>query len=327
MSNDSGLDRLLKPVTDLLVRLSGARSKARSRNLDRALTLAALVIFVVSFVFALQGLPSSIEEPNWALLALVSFVGVPLTVSTNVAEYLISARLVGFRVPLHAAVRVSLMASAANLLPIPGSVLVRTQAMRGMGAKTGKALGASALVGVVWVAVGGVLTGAFLLVSGRTLLGLVCALAGLLITVVALYLSGRLDKAPTARLGLSLVTVEVASILVKAARLFVVLHSLHYAVGADQAMALGMAAVISTASGFFPGGLGATEALSAAVGPLVGLPAAVALIAAAMDRVIGLAVLALLSSGLLLRKPQRVQEAADTEEQTGGVAGDLEPLP
>jgi uncharacterized membrane protein YbhN (UPF0104 family) len=327
MPRNPGIERFLKPVTDVLIKAAGARSQSRSRNLERALTLFAFVVFVVGLYLGIKGLPDSVDAPNWTLLATVALAGVPLTVATNVGEYLVSARLLGFQPPIESAVRVSVLASAANLLPIPGSVLVRTQAMRGMGAKTGKALGASALVGVVWVAVGAALTGAFLLIAGRMALGLASALGGAVITAVALYLAGRLEKTPSNGLSATLVLVEIASILVKGGRLFVVLHALHYAVDLDQAMALCMAAVISTASGFFPGGLGATEALSAAVGPLVGLPAAVALVAAAVDRIIGLAVLAVLAGVLLLRKPEAVREVAEAEEQTGGVAGDLEPLP
>jgi uncharacterized membrane protein YbhN (UPF0104 family) len=129
-------------------------------------------------------------------------------------------------------------------------------------------------------------------------------------------LSARLDPARAATISSQLLVVEAASILVKAARLYVILHALHYQVGMDQAMALTMAAVVSTASGFFPGGLGATELLSAAVSPLVGIPAAVGLLAAAIDRLIQLTLLGLLSGALLKRRPRTAKDVNGTRESS-----------
>ena len=65
------------------------------------------------------------------------------------------------------------------------------------------------------------------------------------------------------------------AILVKAVRLYLVLVALGYEAGVTQALTLTLAAVVVTALGFFPGGLGAAEVLSAALSPLVGLSAAV----------------------------------------------------
>jgi hypothetical protein len=316
MFNNGRLDAFLKRVVALLIRATKARLAARSRQMDRILLAVAVVVFIVGVVFSYVSLPDFTRAPVWGLMALVALVGVPLTLAANTAEYVLSVRLLGYRISLEPAIRVSLLAAAANLLPIPGSVLVRTQAMRGLGAKTGRALATSTLVGVAWLATGAALTGGFLFVHGRLAAGAVTVIVGLILLGATLFLSARLDPARAVTISAQLLVVEAASVLVKAARLYVILHALHYQVGMDQAMALTMAAVVSTASGFFPGGLGATELLSAAVSPLVGIPAAVGLLAAAIDRLIQLTLLGLLSGALLRRSPWTAKDVNGTRESS-----------
>jgi len=293
--------------------------------MERTLLLVAVIIFAGGFVAAYLNLPPSMEAPVWTLLALVAVIGVPATVATNAWEYALSANLLGYRVSPGAAVRVSIMASAANLLPIPGSVLVRTEAVRRLGAKTSRALATSTLVGLAWLAITALLTGALLLVYGRIGLSAGAGGIGVVLTGATVYLLARLEVSRPALVGAKLALVESASVLVKAVRLYVILHALHYQVGMDQAMALTSASVVATASGFFPGGLGATEVLSAAVSPLVSLPAAVGLLAAAIDRMIGLAVLGLLTGALLFGKRHGAKEVEAAQEESDALGAQPEP--
>jgi len=307
------LEVLAQRVVAFLTRLD-KRVSARSKRMDRILLLLAILVFVGGFVLAVVNLPESTRRPVWSLLALVGVIGVPLTIATNAAEYGLSANLLGYRVSVESALRVSLVAAAANLLPIPGSVLVRTEAVRRLGAKTSKAFATSTVVGIAWLATTATLTGGLLLFHGRAALGAIAAAIGAILLGITFLLCFRLDASRALAIGGRLLVVESASVLVKAARLFVIFHALHYQVGVDQAMALTSAAVVSTATGFFPGGMGATEVLSAAVSPLVDLPAALGLLAASIDRIIGLVGLAILSGLLLLRSPRIAEDMKEMKD-------------
>lgn len=324
MSVSHRFDALFRRVAEVVLRAAKARMGTRSKRMERLLLMVAIALFVGGFVLAYINLPESIREPVWALLVAVALIGVPLTVATNAAEYALSANMLGYRVPVESALKVSIVAAAANLLPIPGAVLVRTEAIRRLGAKTKRALATSALVGVAWLAVTAVLTGALLLLYGRVPLGAIAVCIGLVLSGAAFYLLTRIDVSRPLAVGAKLVVVETASVMVKAVRLYVILRALHHQVGLDQAMALTSAGVVATASGFFPGGLGATEVLSAAVSPLVSLPAAVGLLASAIDRMIGLAVLALLTGALMLRKGEVAREV-EVLESSDALEGRPEP--
>jgi hypothetical protein len=320
MSLSPRLEVLAQRVLGVLTRID-KRVSTRSKRLDRVLLLVAILVFVGGSVLAYVNLPESTREPVWALLALVAIIGVPLTIATNAAEYVLSAHLLGYRVPLDSALRVSIVAAAANLLPIPGSVLVRTEAVRRLGAKASRALATSTVVGISWLATTAALTGGLLLLHGRPTVGAIAAAVGAVLLGLTVLLCFRLDATRALVISGRLVLVESASVLVKAARLYVILHALHFAGGVDQAMALTSAGVVSTATGFFPGGMGATEVLSAAVGPLVDLPAALGLLAAAIDRAIGLAGLALISGLLFLRVPKIAKDMKEMTEASESVGG------
>jgi hypothetical protein len=320
------LEPLAQRIFEVLVRI-GARLNARSKRVERIAMLVAALIFVGGSVLAYVNLPASASEPIWTLLIVVAIVGVPLTVATNAAEYVMSANMLGYRAPFGSALKVSLLATAANMLPLPGSVLVRTEAVRRLGAKMSKALATSTVVGIAWLATTATLTGVLLLAHGRVAVGAISTGVGALLLGATFLLCLRLDPSRVLITSSRLIVVETASVLVKAARLYVIFRALHYAVGIDQVLVLTSAAVVSTATGFFPAGMGATEVLSAAVSPLVGLPPALSLLAAAVDRIIGLAGLAVLSGLVLLRAPRLAGDVKEMRDAAEVVRGQSKSVP
>jgi uncharacterized membrane protein YbhN (UPF0104 family) len=128
--------------------------------------------------------------------------------------------------------------------------------------------------------------GSFLVVTrvDQPLIWLVCG-AGVSMTAMALLFAGRLG-ASIPSLAWRLIAIETFSVVVKGFRFYFVLRALGYDPGIDQVAALTSMSVLATASGFFPGGLGLSEALSAAIAPVVGLPAAVGLLTSAIDNLL-----------------------------------------
>jgi uncharacterized membrane protein YbhN (UPF0104 family) len=84
-------------------------------------------------------------------------------------------------------------------------------------------------------------------------------------------------------------------------RLYLVGLALGFNVTVAQAAALTVSAVLATATGFFPGGLGIRELLAAGVSPLVRLSSLVGIAVSAVDRLGTLCVLVPLSAYWLRR--------------------------
>ena len=277
-----------------------------------ALVVAA-VVFVGGVVVSLDALDLRIADVVWWPLVVVLVLGTPATIAVNAAELramgacLEPVRTIGWI----RAVRVVVLATAANLLPLPGGAMVRIHALRdpgrGPGAGVGAATSITAVAALLWVGTA-VLIAGLAGVAAAPLVGTLGVLAGAAAVVVSLAALRAIAGGWRPRASARLVAVEVATTLVHAARLYLVLVALDVAVVPTQVLVLGAASPVAAAAGVFPAGLGLAELLSALLAPLAALAAAAGLTATALARVIGL-----LGTGLLAL-PLGIRDAATSTE-------------
>ncbi len=292
------------------------------RNHRRLAMWVSLGVFVVATVLALRGLPPIRGGVRWPPLLLIAVVLVPIGTVANAGEYAVTVAASGGRVKLLPALRIALLASAANLLPIPGAVLVRVQAMRNMGVSYKRAAGMTGVVGLGFVGVAVSCVGILQLTAHAGAAGAGLVAGGIACLAVVVY-ALRSQPSPV-RLVAGLVAVELLSMTIKTLRLFVVLQALRSDAGLREASAMALALVISLVVGIFPGGLGIREVLTGLLAPTVGLDPALGVVVAAVDRVVGLVSLAALSGVFMLatRKrpvadPDADPDADPTPSETG----------
>lgn len=299
--------------------------------------LVAIGLFVGTAVIAYRAADLSSSDIDWAPLLLAGLVGVPAATATNAAEYRLIASITGRRVGVLQSVRVSILASAANLLPIPGAVLVRVRALRQAGAGYGEALTATLIVGLYWVGTTACVVGAVYLFDDHlrpTAAALVAG--GLLIAGAAtgLLRAGAKGGASDARvpvLALGAVGVEIAAVAAVGLRFYLVTDALGFDASIASAAALALAPAVSSAVGFFPGGFGLREVLGAGIAAVVGLPAAAGALVMVADRLLGvivtgLAALAMWPRRELLGPATDPGVAVPLEEGRGEDGGD-QPVP
>lgn len=274
----------------------------RSPAQQRAVLAVAGACFVVAAVVAVRNLPDGELDPAWVGLVTVGVLGPLVTVALNGAEFQVQGLLLGQVVGFARAVRISVIGTAANLLPIPGSALVRTQALATTGEGYLRATSSTLLVALVWL---GAVAGLAALLYGVASSAWLAAV-GLGVIAAALCGTGYVlvrrlaPRHGTPRVFSMLLAVELATAAVGAARFYLMIRYLGLDATAGQAIALTLAGVVASATGIFPAGIGIREALAGAISPLVGLSASVGVVAAAVDRVAGLAVLAVLTLVLVL---------------------------
>jgi hypothetical protein len=293
----------LRRAADQVLVLARRAGRPQSPKVRRLLVAAATLVFVVATLAAWRALPPTDAPLSWLPLAVVAIIGMPALLVLNSAEYVIAVQAVGGRVGLAGALRLNVVASAANLLPIPGSILVRIQGLRNTGASYPAATASTAVVGVSWVALSVFAAGVLQVVVGAPGVGAVAAGVGVALALVA-WTMARLQPgvAYTRSLTGRLLAVEVARVAVLAIRFHLLLLALGTSPTVAQSVALTIAVAVSTAVAVFPGGLGIRELSAAAIGPVVGLPASVSLVAVALDRVLSLAVLGAAAAVLALRR-------------------------
>ncbi len=311
-------ERLAKRVARTVAGFLG-RLEQRSPRVERVLMVVAVIMFVGAGVVAWRNFPDLGEPLRWELFVLVGAVLIPATMAVNAAEFVVTARAVERRVPFGEAFRVTVLANAANILPVPGSVLVRTRALRQLGSGYRGALSSVAAVGFIWVSTAGLLASGFLAADGQVGLAApfaVGGVAGLGLSTGLLVASVERSRVP--RLMTQMVVVELASTGLTAVRLLVILIALGVEATWVQAFGLGLVAIIASASGIFPGGLGIREVLSGAFSPLIGLPAAVGLATSAVERILIAVTLSGFAVFFALRGRAAVAEVPESADEAPG---------
>lgn len=285
------------------------RLEQRSPRVERVLTIVALVTFAGAAAYAFANFPETDEPFRWSFIVLAGVVAVPATLVVNSVEFQLSGRLVDQRIPLPEALRVTVLSSAANMLPIPGAVVVRTRALRQLGSGFRGALSALAAIGLTWVGTAGLLSGTLLAFNDRWALGGSFLVGSLMVTGLAFaLLVNHAGRTGAARWMPRILVVELASTGLAGVRMLLVLRGIGVDAGWAQAFAFALVAIVASASGLFPGGLGLREVLSGALSPLIGLAATVGLAVSAVERIILFVALAALAGGLLLAGAERSVE-------------------
>ena len=263
------------------------------------LLATALAAFVAMSVAAIRSFPTEdTGDINWPLLATIGIAGPTLTIWLNAAEFDAQARLLAVHVSRAAALRVSVLGTAANLLPLPGAVLVRTQALARDGVGYAAAGGIAVVAAITWLGATAFAAGLGVLLLGGFVIGPLCVATGVVLCVVGLLLCQRFPGG-TVRAWTLLFAVELGLTVMAALRLLVILIALGLDVEPGQALAMTIAGALASATGIFPAGLGLREALTALVASLVSLDAAAGFAAAAADRIAGLVVLFVASAAII----------------------------
>ena len=262
--------------------------------------MVSLAAFVGISATSYLALPDDLDVCWWLAPVLV-LVTTPLTVLANAAEFKVMGDFSGRRFGWLESSRLTLAATAANLLPVPGGLVVRTQALRGVGASYRRALGANAVAGGAWLGVGALATGVLLLdTRGWDILAVSATAGGVCALGTVVMILRQVHPRTWRELTSRLLVVEAAIVGIMAARIAVAFSLLGASIDLVQAVALTAPPILAAAIGVFPGGLGLREALSGVVAVIVDLPVAVTVAATSIDRILAQCGLALMATVLLV---------------------------
>lgn len=270
----------------------------------RWLLLAGGAVFLGGAALAVRDLDLPAEGVRLAPVVVVAVLLVPLTIAINAVELLALGRLLDQRLGVRTAVRVVVLGTAANLLPLPGAAALRIQALAGGGATYAAATAINVAAAFTWLGAAAAVGGVALVTEGRPALGTAVAALGLVAATASTFAAGRLATAPSPARALGLlVGAEVATVVLHALRLVLLLGALGAGVSFAAGTVVGTAGPLAAAAGVFPAGLGIAEALAAGAGTLVAVPAATGFAAAALNRLIGYGVLGVAVTVPALRRP------------------------
>ena len=282
-----------------LSRLLERRAQPLNKKTTVTVTIVAALGLAVATVWAWQS--SELVGLSWWPIILSALLAAPASLGLKSAEYQLCARLAAQRPTQSHSLKIAVLSSAANLLPLPGSMIVTVRSLSESGSTYGKAISASAVPGISWLAITWVVGGFAIVIEGHAWLGTLSVVAGLLVGLFACRLfTASETKEPKVPLAFAIIAVEVGWLGVSALRLSLAVAALGIAISPTQAVALSVAGALTVAIGFFPGGLGLREALLAALSPLIGLQFNIGVLLGSIDRLIWLSFLAVASAVLAL---------------------------
>ncbi len=250
------------------------------------------------------------RDVRWHVLALVLLIGGPATLWVNVMEFRISAVLVGQRAPWSRSLRIAVLSAASNLLPVPGSVVVRAGALREGGSPAPASVAATGVVGLTWLGVGAVVASLGLGFADARWLAATFAAGGTVLLGAAAWISTSIHPGKGLRTWLAVVGVESAAIGITAIRLALIMSSLGVSSALRGGAALAVSGAIASAIGVVPGGLGVRETVAALIGTAVGVTPSIGFLASAIDRIVDLAWYAPLALALLVGARSRTRTAS-----------------
>lgn len=303
---------MLDRIRQILVRLSEFR-KIRSMRLRRIIMVTAVLFLVGGIAASLHRQPDILSNLDWRPVLLILTVGVPVTALFNSLEFQLSGRLIGASISLRHALEITIIGSAANMMPLPGGTLVRVAALKASGAGYRASTAATLLIAMAWIAVSFLFaSGGLWFVGGHWLAGVFFAV-GLATLLLSFGLGIRLSR--TVRVPLQVMLVKLALVITDASRIYFCLWALGVEATFPQAAAFCVAGVVGSAASIVPAGLGVREAVSAALAPVVQLPAAAGFLGATLNRLLGLVVTAPLALWLTLRQKKKMVQPMPSPAQ------------
>jgi uncharacterized membrane protein YbhN (UPF0104 family) len=272
----------------------------RRTRLEWIALVIAVVVLAVGLAYALRAWPVSWGEIQWPWLAGVLLLGVPLIALANAYRFDLSFRLAGQQRRFGTLLRAAVLSSAANMLPLPGGLLVRIAYLQNAETGLRRATWITFTVSAVWIALACLMTALALAALGSYMLSAVMFGSGLLLTGWSLW---SLSNLPGGwRVLLRLVPLETVVFAVQATRFLWCFFAIGYEGAWIQGLALSVANVSGAVVSIVPAGLGINELTAVLIAPFAGLEPGATFIAVLLDRVATILGLLMLACGLLVHR-------------------------
>lgn len=301
-------------VQTLRKKASRITHTVRRPRVKKAILVAAALLLLCAVLFAVAANPDLLLKADITAILIVLFLGVPASVLANVSEFQKFSNLLGRKFRYGDAFRITIVSSAANLLPIPGATLVRIAVLKSKHVSARSVMLATVLVAGAWLSI-------TLLVTGVVGIGYVApsvastlVLAGVAGFAAASAYSVWAFRSLWAWIELALSKFVLVGC--EAFRIYFCLVAVGGAPSLFQVASLLPSSVIGSAISLVPAGLGVREAVGALIAPLVSLDAAMVLVAMTLNRLLGLMIVAPAAAFIASRGEMRsVSLASSTHPQ------------
>ena len=113
----------------------------------------AIVFLVAGLAMSISAHPNLLSDIDLGPVLVLLLVTVPLTIILNAIEFSLTGQLMQVQISPQRCLETTILGSAANMLPLPGSTIVRIAALKAAGAGYTKSTAVSILVAINWLGI------------------------------------------------------------------------------------------------------------------------------------------------------------------------------
>ncbi|WP_440877756.1 lysylphosphatidylglycerol synthase domain-containing protein [Vibrio natriegens] len=288
---------IMKHTESVMAKLQAIREYKLSPSSEKKVLTVSMLALVVGVYLSLNDNPYIQTQTDWQAIAVVMLIGVPVTTLINALEFIISARMVGVNFPTLRAMKVSIVGSAANMLPLPGATMVRILALKASGVTFRKGTSITLLLALTWIGMSFFYTGVMLQQFDAKIMAWGLGTTGVCVLLTTAWMTHYIGSRITDYLRI--VVLKLAMVLVDAVRIYFCFQALDLDVLFFQASAFVVSSVLGSAISIVPAGLGVRELVSAGLAPLVGIAASAGFLSATLNRIASLVALLPIASLLI----------------------------
>lgn len=247
------------------------------------------LVFIVASVWAWRQLNLSVTQFEPLSFAVLFFLLSPLSLLYGAIGLSQLAAVAGSSMRFSIAFRASVIGQLAEILPLPGGAIVRTDALIRSGVDIRESAVLVTATAILWITLAA--AGAGLIIAKQGYLsGMGLGAIGAITSIIILIWIAR-------RAGALLTSYILAHRLIglflMAARLSVAFAILRQTVPFAETLPYVFAAIVGSAASIAPGGFGISELLAALIATGLSVSPAAALVAVALNRLIALVSMAL----------------------------------
>lgn len=281
-------------------RLMSLQSQMAAARQCRGILAFGLLLFLAGTAWSATQMNLSWSRLNWTSVGMAMLLMMP-SVWLNAVELQLCARVADGRMGMAQALRHSNIATLANLLPLPGSVLVRGGALMKSGASlriSGKIVVAA---GLTWLGIATSISFAAAMPSEQ---GFFVAATALLPVIAIMRWVARRSGINVA---LGFIAVRLGLLAFMGARLFYCFAAIGVTTAPAEVAVYTVASVLGSVAGVVPAGLGVSEGIAAVLALLVESSPVSAFISVGLNRVLGFVASALIVLFFLWRPQSQGQ--------------------
>lgn len=281
---------LLSPLLEM--------EKFNNPLIRKRILYCAMTFFVGGIILSLKAQPDILQNVSAGpVIPIILFTLISFCLATQ--EFLLTVNLCGKKLSFFHAFETIVMGNAANMLPLPGNVMVKVSRLKSIGIHYKHGTSVTILMAVSGLGIVFTYAGFWLVWLSLTEIGILLLGMGVVILLLTCLQFSRLFGRQRAII-LKLVIIRFLQIILHGARFFFCLLALGITGGFAQASVLTVSSVLSSIIAIVPAGLGIQEILAAGIGPLIGLTAASAFLISSLNRILEICTVFILSGGLTI---------------------------